>query len=55
MRRGFGSSHIHDLLDGNTIRELLSLLVLLQGGMVTANLWGLDVAEHRQPVDVDWS
>ena len=34
------------------IRELLSLLVLLQGSTVTANLWGLDVAEHRQPVYV---
>ena len=29
-----------DLLDGNTIRELLSLLILLQGGTVTANLRG---------------
>ena len=35
-----------------TIRELLSLLILLQGGTVTANLRGLDVAEHRQPVNV---
>ena len=36
-------------------RELLSLLVLQQGSTVTANLWGLDVAKHRQPVDVGWS
>ena len=41
--------------NGDTIRELLGLLVLLQGGTVTANLWRLDVAEHRQPVDVGWS
>ena len=40
---------------GNTIRELLNLLVFLQSGTVTANLWGLDVAEYRQPVDVGWS
>ena len=47
---------MEDLLDGNTIRELLSLLIvnffiLLQGGTVTANLRGLDVADHRQPVN----
>ena len=44
-----------DLLDGNTIRELSSLLVLMQGRTVTAKMWGLEYAEHRQAVDVGCS
>ena len=52
LRRDMGGSH-YDLFDGNTIRELLGLLVLLQGSTVTANLCGLDQCaghEHIFPI-----